>query len=95
MADILTGTALFVLLVSAAGLVAILRSRIAIEKMMAVQLLGTGGSTILMLFGAASRQPALFDVSLLLVLLSAFSCAGFAIGESKASDSPCVQDEPS
>ncbi|HEV7256241.1 MAG TPA: monovalent cation/H+ antiporter complex subunit F [Bosea sp. (in: a-proteobacteria)] len=87
MAESLTTVALFVLLASAAGLVVVLRSRIAIERLMAVQLLGTGGAATLLLLGTASAQPALTDVALLLVLLSAFSCAAFTLGET-ASDEP-------
>jgi len=88
MAEALTGAALFILLASAAGLAAVLRSRIAIERMMAVQLLGTGGAATLLLLGAATSEPALTDVALLLVLLSAFSCAAFTLGEGEPSDQP-------
>ena len=95
MAETLTATALLVLLASAAGLVAVLRSRIAIEKMMAVQLLGTGGAATLLLLGSASAEPALADVALLLVLLSAFSCAAFTLGENEPSEVPTEPDEPS
>lgn len=99
MAESLTAAALFVLLASATGLFVVLRSRIAIEKMMAVQLLGTGGAATLLLLGAASAQPALTDVALLLVLLSAFACAAFTLGESEPSDAavdaPADPDDPS
>ena len=86
MAESLTTAALFVLLASAAGLVAVLRSRIAMERMMAVQLLGTVGAATLLLLGTASAEPALTDVALLLVLLSAFSCAAFTLGENAPDD---------
>jgi multicomponent Na+:H+ antiporter subunit F len=86
LAESLTAVALFVLLASAAGLVAVLRSRIATERMMAVQLLGTGGAATLLLLGTASGEPALTDVALLLVLLSAFSCAAFTFGEEAPSE---------
>jgi multicomponent Na+:H+ antiporter subunit F len=95
LADSLLVAALFVLLASAAGLVVVLRSRIAIERMMAVQLLGTGGAATLLLLGTASDQPALTDVALLLVLLSAFSCAAFTLGESPTQDMSTEPDEPS
>lgn len=84
MAEGLTGAALFILLTVGGGMIAILRSRIAIERMMAVQLLGTGGAAALLLLGAASANPALTDVALLLTLLSAFACAAFTLGESDA-----------
>lgn len=95
MAESLTAAALFVLLASAAGLFVVLRSRIAIEKMMAVQLLGTGGAATLLLLGAASAQPALTDVALLLVLLSAFACAAFTLGETDPVNVPAAPDDPS
>ncbi len=95
MAESLTLVALFVLLASAAGLVVVLRSRLAIEKLMAVQLLGTGGAATLLLLGAASAQPALADIALLLVLLSAFACAAFTLGESNGPDGAAKPDEPS
>jgi multicomponent Na+:H+ antiporter subunit F len=91
----LTFAALFVLLASAGGLAVVLRSRIAMEKMMAVQLLGTGGAATLLLLGAASAQPAFSDVALLLVLLSAFSCAAFTFGESEPAETPPETDDPS
>lgn len=81
MAEGLTGAALFILLTAGAGLIVILRSRIVIERMMAVQLLGTGGAAALLLLGTASANPALTDVALLLTLLSALSCAAFTLGE--------------
>jgi len=90
----LTLIALFVLLASAAGLVIVLRSAIAIEKLMAVQLLGTGGAATLLLLSAATAQPALADVALLLVLLSAFSCAAFTLGESERPADAAKPDEP-
>jgi multicomponent Na+:H+ antiporter subunit F len=90
----LTLIALFVLLASAAGLAIVLRSAIAIEKLMAVQLLGTGGAATLLLLGAATAQPALADVALLLVLLSAFSCAAFTLGEAERPGDAAKPDEP-
>ena len=94
MPESLTLIALFVLLASAAGLVIVLRSAIAIEKLMAVQLLGTGGAATLLLLGAATAQPALADVALLLVLLSAFSCAALTLGEGEPPADAAKPDEP-
>lgn len=94
MPESLTFVALFVLLASAAGLVIVLRSAIAIEKLMAVQLLGTGGAATLLLLGAATAQPALADVALLLVPLSAFSCAAFTLGEGERPADAAKPDEP-
>ena len=94
MAEALTGIALFILAVTALGLFKVLRARIAAESMMAVQLLGTGGAAILLLLGTATQAPALVDVALLLVLLSAFSCAGFTMGHSDSGEPAETEDRP-
>lgn len=80
MADLLTAAALFILAVTAIALMRVLRSRIAAERMMAVQLLGTGGAAVLLLLGAASGSVATSDVALLLTLFAAFSCVAFVLG---------------
>ncbi|RDJ24041.1 sodium:proton antiporter [Bosea caraganae] len=85
MADILTGAALFILAVTALGLFRVLRAEFAVERMMAVQLLGTGGAAALLLLGAASGTGAMTDVALLLMLFAAFSCAAFALGQASPS----------
>ncbi|TCR66316.1 multisubunit sodium/proton antiporter MrpF subunit [Bosea sp. BK604] len=80
-AEILTGVALFILAVTALGLFRVLRAEFAVERMMAVQLLGTGGAAAILLLGAASGTGAMSDVALLLVLFAAFSCSAFALGQ--------------
>lgn len=92
MADALTGIALFVVAVTAFGLFKVLRSAVAVECMMAVQLLGTGGAAALLLLSAATRMPALIDVALLLMLLAAFSCAAFTLGNSSPEDAAETED---
>lgn len=81
MADILIGAAFFILAVTTLGLLKVLRSRTAAERMMAVQLLGSGGAAALLLLGAASDAAGVSDVALLLTLFAAFSCAAFVLGE--------------
>lgn len=81
MAEALTGVALFILAATALGLFKVLRAEFAIERMMAVQLLGTGGAAAMLLLGAASGAGAMTDVALMLVLFAAFSCAAFTIGQ--------------
>lgn len=89
MADILTGAALFILAVTALGLFKVLRAELAIERMMAVQLLGTGGAAAVLLLGAASGTGAMTDVALLLMLFAAFSGAAFALGQAgRDADAP-------
>ena len=84
MPDYLTGVALFILAATALGLFRVLRARIAIERMMAVQLLGTGGGAALLLLGVASGVPATSDAALLLMLFATFSCAAFTLGQDGA-----------
>lgn len=81
MAEALTGVALFILAATALGLFKVLRAEFAIERMMAVQLLGTGGAAAMLLLGAASGAGAMTDVALMLVLFAAFSCAAVTIGQ--------------
>ena len=84
MADYLTGVALFILAVTAMGLFRVLRCGVGAERMMAVQLLGTAGAAAALLLSAASEAPPMVDAALVLVLLSAFSCAAFTLGQSPA-----------
>jgi multicomponent Na+:H+ antiporter subunit F len=83
MADFLSAAALFILAVTAIALLRVLRSRITAERMMAVQLLGTGGAAVLLLLGAASGSEAASDVALLLTLFAAFSCVAFVLGSDR------------
>ena len=47
------------------------------ERMMAAQLLGSGAIGALLLFAAASAEPAVVDVALTLALLAAFASIAF------------------
>lgn len=86
MADVLMAAALFILVITALALLRVLRSRIAAERMMAVQLLGTGGTAVLLLLGSASGSEAASDVALLLTLFAAFSCVAFVLGSAEGKD---------
>ncbi len=77
MADFLTASAGFVLLTVALGLVRILRGPGNADRMMAAQLLGTGGIAALLLLAAADALPAAVDVALSLALLAAFASVAF------------------
>jgi multicomponent Na+:H+ antiporter subunit F len=78
--DTFVVAALSILVVTALGLFVVLRAELAVERMMAVQLLGTGGTAAVLLLGAASGTPAMTDLALLLMLFAAFSSAAFALG---------------
>jgi len=75
--DFLFVAAAIVLVTVAAGLARILRGPGDAERMMAAQLLGTGGVTVLLLAGAAADAPAFVDVALILALLASFAAIAF------------------
>jgi multicomponent Na+:H+ antiporter subunit F len=66
-----------VLATVAAGLVRVLRGPADVDRMMAAQLLGTGGIAVLLLVGAAVDLPAAIDVALTMGLLAAFASIAF------------------
>jgi len=66
----------FVLLMVAVGLIRILRGPGDAERMMAAQLLGSGGIAALLL-GATTGTSAVADVALILALLAAFASIAF------------------
>lgn len=79
MAELLLGAAGLVLLTALAGLWRVLKGPAAADRMMAAQLLGSGGIAALLLVAAASAQPALLDVALVLALLGAFASVAFVL----------------
>jgi multicomponent Na+:H+ antiporter subunit F len=80
MPELLLGAAGFVLAMVALGLVRILRGPSDADRVMAAQLLGTGGGAALLLLAAANEAPAVVDVALTLVLVAAFASVAFAAG---------------
>jgi multicomponent Na+:H+ antiporter subunit F len=88
-AEFLLGAAGFVLAMVALGLLRILRGPGDAERMMAAQLLGTGGIASLLLLGAALGAPAAVDVALTLALLTTFAAIAFVKkGTSLSPDEP-------
>jgi multicomponent Na+:H+ antiporter subunit F len=77
MTDFLLGAGVFVLLMVALGLVRILRGPGDADRLMAAQLLGTGGIAVLLLLGAAMNETTVLDVALTLALLAAFASFAF------------------
>jgi multicomponent Na+:H+ antiporter subunit F len=67
----------FVLTTVALGLVRILRGPGDADRMMAAQLLGTGGVAALLLLGAATGVGGAEDVALTVALLAAFASVAF------------------
>jgi multicomponent Na+:H+ antiporter subunit F len=80
MADFLIAAAGFVLATVAVGLVRILKGPGKADRIMAVQLLGTGGIAALLLLAQATSVPAAADVALILALLAAFISVAFVKG---------------
>jgi multicomponent Na+:H+ antiporter subunit F len=85
MPEFLLAASVFVLAMVAVGLVRILRGPGDADRVMAAQLLGTGGIAALLLLGAAIGEGAAADVALTIALLAAFASVAFfkhASGES-------------
>ena len=77
MVEFLFGAAAFIVATVALGLVRILRGPADADRMMAAQLLGTGGIAAVLLLGAAWGEAAAIDVALTLALLAAFAAFAF------------------
>lgn len=77
MPDFLLVSAVLVLVTVALGLMSILRGPGNVKRMMAAQLLGSGGVAALLLFGTASSTDGAVDVALTLAVLSAFASIAF------------------
>lgn len=93
MTDFLYGAASVVLMTVAVGLFRVLHGPADADRMMAVQLLGTGGVAVLLLLAAATKTPSIVDVALLLALLAAFGSVAFVGGASRAeAESPEAPD---
>lgn len=80
MTEFLIAAACFVLAMVALGLVRVLRGPTDADRMMAAQLLGSGGVAALLLLASAMADSAVVDVALVLVLLAAFASVGFVRG---------------
>jgi multicomponent Na+:H+ antiporter subunit F len=80
MTDFLFGAACFVMAMLALGLFGILRRPDEANRMMASQLLGTGGVAILLLLAVATETSSIVDVALILALLAAFAGVAFVRG---------------
>ncbi len=77
MTEFLTAAVGFILAMLALGLVSILRGPGNADRMMAMQLIGTGGIATLLLLGTVTGVPAAIDVALTLALLATFASIAF------------------
>lgn len=83
MTEFLLAAAAFVLGTVALGLVRLLRGPGEADRMLAAQLLGTGGVAALLLFGVATGVGAVADIALVLALLAAFASVAFVTGAAR------------
>jgi multicomponent Na+:H+ antiporter subunit F len=91
--DFLLATAGVILLTVAVGLVRILSGPGDADRMMAAQLIGTGGIGSLLLIAAATGGHGVEDVALGLALLAAFASAAFVNSAASAEEpSPDSED---
>ncbi len=94
MSGFLLGAAVFVLVMVALGLVRILRGPDDADRMMAAQLLGTGGIAVLLL-AASGGYPAAADAALILALLAAFASVVFVKnGATRKRRNPTGETDP-
>lgn len=80
MTGFLLGAGVFILLTVLLGLLRVLRGPGDAERLMAVNLLGTGGVAALLLLGSAVDLTAATDLALVLLLLAAFAGVAFVAG---------------
>jgi multicomponent Na+:H+ antiporter subunit F len=73
MTEFLTGALGFILAMLALGLVRVLRGPNDADRMMAAQLIGTGGIAALVLLDAVTDAPGAVDVALTIALLATFA----------------------
>ena len=84
MAEFMLAAAGFVLAAEAVGLIRILKGPGNADRVMATQLLGTGGIAALLLLAKAMSVPAAVDVALILALLAAFVSVAFVKGAGRS-----------
>jgi multicomponent Na+:H+ antiporter subunit F len=75
--ELLLAASGLILLSVALGLARVLRGPSDVERLMALQLLGTGGIAALLVIAYATNVPGVDDVALGLALLAAFAAIAF------------------
>lgn len=92
MTEFLLAAAFFVLGAVALGLIRVLRGPEDADRMLAAQLLGTGGVASLLLLGVANGVNAVGDLALLLALLAAFAAVAFVTGSQRPGPVAPIRD---
>jgi multicomponent Na+:H+ antiporter subunit F len=96
MTEFLTAAVGLILAILALGLVSILRGPGDADRMMATQLIGTGGIATLLLLGTVTGVPAAIDVALTLALLATFASIAFVkkgLSRLEADETGAVEDK--
>ncbi len=93
MTEFLLAAAGLVMITVVVGLVRILRGPGDAERVMAAQLLGTGGVAALLLVGVARGRTAALDVALTLGVLAVFASIAFVKGAALAQDEQTAKDD--
>ena len=83
MSGFLVSVALFVLATVALGLLRVFAGPSAADRVMAIQLLGTGGVAATLLSAVATGATAAIDVALTIALLAAFAVVAFVLAASE------------
>jgi len=81
MPEFLYAAAALVLLMTGLGLMRMLWGPSPADRLMAAQLLGTGGGAMALLIAIASGTIAIIDIALTLALLAAFAAVALTLGE--------------
>jgi multicomponent Na+:H+ antiporter subunit F len=77
MSEFLIAVAAFILTMVVLGLARVLRGPATADRMMAAQLIGSGGVAVLLLLSEAMMMPPIIDVALMLAILAVFASVGF------------------
>ena len=94
MTEFMTAAAAFVLAMVALSLARILYGPAKADRMMGVQLFGSGGIAALLLWGAVTETPGVSDLALVLALLAAFASIAFVVkGSPTAGIGPETADD--
>ena len=92
MSEFLLAAAIFALASVALDLVRVLRGPGDAERMMAAQLLGTGGVGALLLLSAATGEASAIDVALTLALLAAFAAVALFMSAAGGADAGSTRE---
>ncbi len=93
MNEFLQFSSAFVFAMVALGMVRIIWGPTKADRMMAAQLLGTGGIAALLLRSDVTKTPAVVDVALVLALLAAFASVAFVVKGPSATPVREAEDE--